>query len=82
MVLLGCPVRGLPGAPPPQSLTVIVQEELSSRQQLGAVLRVRDVQLVQVRLPQLLEVLQGLVPVQQEGGGVFLRGVMGRGEQV
>lgn len=75
VVLLGCPVRALP--PLPRALTVIVQEELGSRQQLGSVLGVRDVQFVQVGLPQLLEVLQGLVSVQQEGGGVFLGGERG-----
>lgn len=87
VVLLGCPVRGSAtppqdsgGLPPlPRTLTVVVQEELGGRQQLGAVLGVHDVQFVQVGLPQLFEVLQGLVPVQQEGGGVFLRGGRGQG---
>lgn len=76
-------LRGLPGAgalggagclPPPLSpaLTVVIQEELGGCEQFGAVLGVRDVQLVEVGLPQLLEVLQRLVAVQQQGGGVLL----------
>lgn len=57
---------GRPGTSPAAcpALTVIIQEKLGGREQLGAVLGVRDVQLVEVGLPQLLEVLQGLVAVQ------------------
>lgn len=80
LVVLGVSGRGVQPSPGPRTaLTVIVQEELGGRQQLGAVLGVRDVQLVQVRFPQLLEVLQGLVAVQQEGGRVFLGAGRGQG---
>lgn len=53
-------------------LTVIVQQQLCSREQLGPVLWVHDVQLIEVCFPQLFEVFQCLVAIEQQGGCVLL----------
>lgn len=65
---------GYQWAPSPvlNPLTVIVQQQLSGREQLGPVLRVHDVQLIEVCFPQLFEVFQRLVPIEQQGGCVLL----------
>ena len=59
-------------SPAPKPLTVIVQQQLGSREQLGPMLWVHDIQLVEVCFPQLFEVLQRLVAVEQQGGRVLL----------
>lgn len=64
----------VPTPPPPllRPLTVVVQQQLSSREQLGPMLWVHDIQLVEVCFPQLFEVLQRLVAIEQQGGRVLL----------
>lgn len=58
---------------PLKPLTVIVQQQLCSCEQLGPVLRVHDVELIEVCFPQLFEVFQCLVAIEQQGGCVLLR---------
>lgn len=67
-------------APPPvlYPLTVVIQQQLCSCEQLGPVLWVCDVQLIQVCFPQLFEVLQCLVAIEQQSGCVFLWAEAGR----
>lgn len=60
--------------PTKATLTVIVQQQLCSREQLGPVLWVHDVQLIEVCFPQLFEVFQCLIAIEQQGGCVFLVG--------
>ena len=54
-------------------LTVVLLQQLYSSEQDGSVLRVFDVQLVQVLLLKQLERVQVLVAVEQERGHVLLR---------
>lgn len=53
-------------------LTVVIQQQLGSREQLGPMLRVCDVQLVEVCFPQLFEVLQCLVAIEKQSGCMLL----------
>lgn len=58
---------------PSAVLTVVLLQQLYSSEQHGSVLRVFDVQLVQVLFFQQLERVQVLVAVEQESGHVLLR---------
>lgn len=55
------------------ALTVVLVQQLHGSEQHGPVLRILDVQLVQVLLFQQLERVQVLVAVEQERGHVLLR---------
>lgn len=57
---------------PSCELTVIFLQQLDSRQQHGSVLRISDVQLIQVLLLQQLERVEVLVAIEQESGHVLL----------
>ena len=54
-------------------LTVVLLQQLYSGEQYGSVLRISDVQLIQVLLLQQLERVQVLVAVEQESGHVLLQ---------
>ena len=57
----------------PCLLTVVLLQQLHGSEQHGPVLRISDVQLVQVLLLQQLERVQVLIAVEQESGHVLLR---------
>ena len=56
----------------PCLLTVVLLQQLHGGEQHGPVLRISDIQLVQVLLLQQLERVQVLVAVEQESGHVLL----------